>query len=361
MGRTLDYQAASDLLEKQYAVAEQAFGEGRSVKVPKKFAVMVQQLFKSKTQAYREALIGCALARLLDSQIDISLPYMNQGDNAFNGRTLDERVINPFLKERSIPSSKGPYLSALRRNVRLVPETLGQKDGQAYAALTSCVVRLQQASPKIAQQYLTHLLLQFVQHRDAADISLAKVQRLSIEQYEALVSGMLNQPSGGRIPVLLAVATFQTLNECFKLGWKIDWQGINVADRASGAGGDISVFRDADLLFSVEVTERPLDRARVVSTFTTKIAPGGIDDYIFFFTATEPNDTARAAARQYFAQGHDINFVQITDWIMTVLRTIGTECRKKFTETLIGLLGKSEVPAALKVAWNDLIQQLLEV
>jgi len=48
-------------------------------------------------------LIGCALARLHDDEIDITKPYMNQGDDAFNGRTLDERVVNPFLQENEIP------------------------------------------------------------------------------------------------------------------------------------------------------------------------------------------------------------------------------------------------------------------
>jgi len=286
---------------------------------------------------------------------------MNQGDNAYNGRTLDERVVNPFLKDNSIPSSKNPFLSALRRNVRFVPETLGQKDQRGYKAFLAFIAQLQKANSDKAREYLRYLLVAFVKLRDAADIQLAHVQRLSVEQYESLIRGLLTVPSGGRLPVLLAVATFKTLNKCFELGWRIEWQGINVADRASGAGGDINVSRNDALLFSVEVTERPLDRARIVSTFTSKIAPGGIDDYIFFFTAAQPDDAARTAARQYFAQGHDINFVQVTDWIMTILRTIGAECRKTFTETYIQLLGDADVPAALKVAWNHQIRNLLAV
>lgn len=362
MGRQLDRDLAREVLEQEYELAEQSFRDGTTIEVPERIAKSTERMFLSKTQAYRETLVGCALARILDPEIDIRSPYAGHGENAFSARDLDEQVVNPFLRDRAIPSSRGPYLAVFRRSPRFVSATAqGLRDKAGYAAFLDLITQLESTDEKTARLYLRYVLFAFVALRDAADIPLAKVQRLSVEQYEALIDGLLSVPSGGRMPVLLAVATFKTLNECFELDWTIEWQGINVADRASGVGGDISVSRDDDLLFSVEVTERPLDRARVVSTFSSKIAPGGIDDYIFFFTATQPSEEARAAARQYFAQGHDINFVQITVWIMTILRTIGTECRKTFTETFTNLLADPDVPAALKVAWNDHIQRLLAV
>ncbi len=68
-------------------------------------------IFNSATQAYREVLIGCLLARHQDQSINLRQPYVNLGEHAFNGRTSDERVINPFLYEKRIPNSCGPYLS----------------------------------------------------------------------------------------------------------------------------------------------------------------------------------------------------------------------------------------------------------
>jgi hypothetical protein len=76
-------------------------------------------LFATNVRAYREALMGCAIARFQDRAINIRLPYINQGQNAFNGRTLDERAVNPFFQEHRVPSSRGPYLAAFRRSVRL--------------------------------------------------------------------------------------------------------------------------------------------------------------------------------------------------------------------------------------------------
>jgi hypothetical protein len=359
MGRPLDYDNARDVLAEEYALAEDAFREEQRIDVPEEIVESTNRIFASRTQAYREALIGCALAKVLDPEIDIRLPYMKQGDDAFNGRTLDQRVVNPFLRDRAIPCSTGPYLSSIRRSVRFVPETLGQRDQHAYDMLLVFLSELETADSDTARQYLRYLLVAFVNLREASNIALANVHRLSLEQYETLMAGLLPVPSGGWLPVLLAVATFQAFNECFGLNWRIEWQGINVADRAHGVGGDITVYRNEQVMFSVEVTEREIGRERVVSTFATKISPGGIDDYIFFFTATEPTGEARQSARQYFAQGHEINFIRIEDWIITVLGTIGPRCRRLFTERFRELLGTRGVPAALKVAWNEQVRALL--
>lgn len=84
---------------------------------------------------------------------------------------------------------------------------------------------------------------------------------------------MLTTPSGGLIPVLLAVSAFSAIRDTYLLPWDIRWQGINVADSPSGAGGDITINREGKTVISIEVTERVIDKARVVSTFNTKISP----------------------------------------------------------------------------------------
>jgi len=102
-GPSVDLQACRNILVKVFEEALKDSKKDEIVKVPKIVESAGKILFESKTQAFREALIGCALARLHDDEIDITKPYMNQGDDAFNGRTLDERVVNPFLQENEIP------------------------------------------------------------------------------------------------------------------------------------------------------------------------------------------------------------------------------------------------------------------
>jgi hypothetical protein len=360
MGRTIDYEVAREELTAAFELAEEDFREGRRVDVPEVVKTATAVLFDSNTQAFREAAIGCCLARIIDPHVDIRLPYMNQGDDAYNGRTLDENVVNPFLKEREIPSSKGPFLSVFRRNIGFVPETAkGLRDRDAFGAMLAVIDALLATDQNGVRTYLRYLLTAFVDLRDRSKITLSRINRLSIDQYSTLMSSLLATPSGGLIPVLLAVATFNAIRETYALPWEIEFQGINVADAASGAGGDITVKRDGQIIISVEVTERPIDNARVRSTFATKISPNSIDDYLFFYSAAQPTEEARAAARAYFAQGHEINFVAIKDWIMTILTTLGAKGRVVFTDSIINLLDQKDVPAAIKVAWNDNVRAIV--
>jgi hypothetical protein len=359
---TVDYEKATKLLIKLFTEAEAAFQRNTTPAVDTAIQNAADHLFASSTQSYREALIGCGLARILDRSINIRYPYVSQGPDAFNGRTLDENVVNPFLQDRMIPCSKGPYLAAFRRSVRFIPETAeGLRDKRGYTAFLQYITALESANEAEAQALIFYLLYRFVVLRDAANIPLSRISRLSLEQYQALVNRLLQVQSGGLIPVLLSVAMLRTIAACYRLQWKIEWQGINVADRASGVGGDITVTQEGDAILAIEVTERPIEKARVVSTFNTKIVKAGIEDYLFIYSSALPADDARQAARTYFTQGHEINFLQVAEWIVNNLGTIGAKCRMIFTQEIITLFDTRDVPSSVKVSWNDIVRDLVGV
>ncbi len=317
-------------------------------------------IFDSKTNAYRETLLGCALAHLQDREINIRLPYVNQGPNAFNGRTLDEQVVNPFLQRNRIPCSKGPYLAKFRRSVSFDNSTrAGSRDKKGYDAFLKLIAFLEGTADEAEiRSFISYLLFRFAKLREAAEISLARLQRISLEQYGGLIASLLNTPSGGRIPVILVVAAFRTIKDYFGLDWVIEVQGINVADGPTGAGGDITIRKGERIVLAIEVTERPLDRARVVATFNTKIAPNGIEDYLFFVRTDSVEAGTNQQARQYFAQGHEVNFLDVREWVLMGLATMGRRGRELFNGHLLSLLDDQAVPRTVKVAWNDQIAAL---
>lgn len=112
-------------------------------------------------------------------------------------------------------------------------------------------------------------------------------------------------------------------------------------------------------MLAIEVTERSIEKSRVVSTFNTKVVRGGIEDYLFLYSNAMPAEDARKAARIYFSQGHEINFVQIKDWIVNNLATLGAKCRGTFTREILGLLDGREVSATVKIAWNDIVKSVV--
>lgn len=356
----LDYEEAKETLASAFAEAEEDYRRNQIETVPGEVEAASATLFKSNTQAFREALVGCCLARIADDAIDISKPYVNQGRDAYNGRTLDEQVVNPLLQEKEVPCSKGPYLSAFRRSISFVPEAAkGLRDKDAFRAMLVFINCLKAEDADEARRYLVYLLQHFVALRERSKITLARINRLSIEQYSALMELLLGSASGGLVPVLLVVSAFEAIKATYDLPWQLEYQGINEADAASGAGGDVTVRRDGEVVLSVEVTERIIDEDRVRSTFRTKIAPNAIDDYLFFFAGAQPTEAALSRARGYFAQGHEINFAPVKDWIVTVLSTLGAAGRKVFTDELVAALDDTKVPAAIKVSWNKHVRTVL--
>jgi len=364
-GIEIDLERAKSELGRVFALAENDHRDNNPPVISEDIRKVADKIFDSETQSLRETLLGCAIARLLDQNIDITLPYSGHGNKAFNGRTLDERIINPFLKAQQIPSSKGPYLATFRRSVKLDLETAeGIRDKEAYSAMLEYLSLLTSAKTKDQIEHLVrYLLYRFVLLREKSKVILARINRLSLQQLDSLITTLLGSKSGGRFPVLLSTAMLHTLKIRFDLKWSINMQGINASDAASKAGGDIDVIDDSTkkLVFSVEITERVIDKSRVVSTFTSKISPQGIEDYIFFYSANLPEKEAFDVSKQYFAQGHDINFLKVDEWIKNCLGTIGPLGRTTFIKEFVDLLDQQDIPADMKMQWNSLIGNLNEV
>ncbi len=354
MARQIDSKVAVELLAATFAAAEEDFNAKAVIGLPKKIVEVTERLFASETQAYREALIGCAVARILDPQIDIRLPATRHGDNSFSGRGLADRVISPFMRKRAVPISAGPYLSSLRGGARFMPggEPRIQRDQGGFDALVSVIDFLRELDAGAANDYLRFLLRRFVQLRETGKIDLRKIAKPNFEQLGLLIDGLLKVKSGGRIAALLGTAMFITLSECHTLGWTVEFQGINVADKAAGAIGDITIKKGEKIVLGVEVTERPVEPSRVTLIFEQKVSPTGLEDYLFLTTA-KPEDGALTAARGYTAVGHEMNFVSLREWLVHNLATIGPVCRVLFQAKMIELLSAPGSAADLKVAWNE--------
>ena len=355
----IDYVAARSLLDCRFRAVSAAVIAGAGPLPIARLGRDIERVFASSTQAYREVLVGCLLARWDNRDIDITSPYVNQGDKAFSGRALDERVVNPFLKANQIPSSGGPYLSAFRRSVRFDESTqTGLRDQDGYDALLRIIRHVATTESKEdALEVLDHVLLGFYMLREAAQIPLARPQRMSLQQMSKLMERLLAASSGGRFPMYLVEATLTAIKLQFALNWKVTAQGINVSDASGGMGGDIEVTKDGKLVFAAEVTERLIDADRVTATFGSKIAPNAIEDYLFF-TSERVDEAAQAQARSYFSLGHEVNFLDIADWIRNILAGIGSGGRTHFLAALLDRLASDDTPTAIRTVWNQQIADI---
>lgn len=356
-----------EILESAAALLNQTFNDGLGDyhsgatlgNIPKAIQDATESLFQTSTASWREVLIGVALLRAVDPDIEIHLPRKDQG-SVVTGRTITEKIVTPFMAEQRVPFLKNPYLSVGRGDLRFEKggESRKYRDPEAFETLVEVVTYLRAPDQKRAQDYLRYLLKRFIELRESANIPLTEVARLSLEQYRILISELLPMQSGGRLPSLIGVALLQTLSAAFGLKWNIEWQGINVADKASGAVGDITVKSEGKVITGLEVTERLIDEVRVSATFNEKIAPNKLEDYLFILTK-EPSQDARDIARKFFGMGHEVNFVQVDAWAYHVLSIVGPGGRSIFQKQMIALLSAVDVPADLKVAWNKAIAKAI--
>lgn len=360
-GILVDKKAAAQLLDEVYGEIEARF-QHDGEKLPAETENLNQALdalFSSETQAFREALVGCCVAHILHPEINIKLPYAKQAPNAFSGRTLDQAVINPFFKRARIPSSTGPYLSTIRRNARFNPEqeTHGIRDVTAFRGLLTCLDYVEELSPEFAKSFLGAVLNRFLILRETSKVALVRIERFSVVQFGALINAILDSASGGRWPVILATAMLRAISTQWGMNWTVDSQGINVADAPSGAAGDITVRAGDHVLLAAEVTERIVDRTRVMTVFNAKIADAQIRDYIFF---AEPDSESRPEelAQQYFAQGYEINFVDLSAWLHHMLVTIGVQGRDTFVSEVLAILEEESTPGSVKVTWNSVVTKV---
>lgn len=319
-------------------------------------AEKVELLFLSQTQAYRETFLGSMIAKLEAPEVNLSLAYVNLGPDAYNGRTIDEKIVNPVLQSNRIPVSSGPYLNVFRRSVRFIAETRsGVRDKQGYDAFLSLMEAFESADSEGREKIVAFVLRRFLLLREASQVPVTKLNRVSLVQLEYLIEGLLVVPSGGLIPVVLISTAFAAMNQQFALSWEVAVQGINEADAASSAGGDITIRSGEKIVFAAEVTERPLDRERVLATFQNKIGPAAIEDYLFFVKLESASPEALNQARQYFAQGSEVNVLDLRLWLSTLLSVIGKEGRSIFNKLLTERLDKDETPRSMKMAWNRLV------
>lgn len=363
MAISIDYDSVSELLNALFDEAEtDLLAQTVRPDIPE-IDEALDTIFSSRTQAFREAVLGCFLAKAHDYGTNIRKPYVAQGDDAYSGRTLDERVVNPALQQRRIPSSRGPFLSVFRRSVEFIDATRdGVRDKSGYDAFLQVISFIETIAEDDCDRLMQGtyaVVYRFLELREASNVPLTRIQRMSLDQIATLVSQLLEIPSGGRIPMFIVVATLQATSEYLELDWEIQWEGINVADAASGLGGDIVVASGDRTFLVAEVTERQVDQNRVVATFNNKIGPNQVEDYLFFTRSKDqPIDTVEQM-RRYFAQGHELNFVVIQDWAEAMLATLGNPGRTLFIQRMVDLLDTADTPAALKVSWNESVNAVV--
>jgi hypothetical protein len=91
-----DLDECRDLLLESFARVEEQFLLGSASAEEGSFQAPCAVVFASKTQAYREVLLGCLLTRIVRPDRDIRLPYLDQGRRRSAGALSTSRSSTRF-------------------------------------------------------------------------------------------------------------------------------------------------------------------------------------------------------------------------------------------------------------------------
>jgi len=84
----------------------------------------------------------------------------------------------------------------------------------------------------------------------------------------------------------------------------------------------------------------------------------GNSDYVFLVRLARVDEQARQQIQRYFAQGYDVSTVDIHEWIINSLATVGARGRQHFQDRVVHHLSAGTVPKSLRVWWNEAISGL---
>ena len=305
-------------------------------------------MVNSKVASIRYAVLTQLLGKIADSTRSLMFFQLGeQEEGAWDARSFSVSVIVPWVSENHdvIGTSAEPYASKPLRRLRLERDGANIRDKSEWAGLYDFLAPLDTAQIEDLEAVFKRCLASVARRLSGQSFKYQIPIRVSLPALRRTLEAFLREPSGGYRALAVAVAMMQVLGKGFSIFSHVESQGLNEADAASGAPGDVMCYDEAgNMLLAVEVKDRSLTLADVRSS-SRKARES--DDALSRLLFTTPGikeqdrpviyDSMTAA----WASGLNIYQVDILDlatstfvllpevWRPTLLRVIGEELNRR--------------------------------
>ena len=330
--------------------------------------VYMDTLANSKTVAIRYALVTQLLGKIADPTRNLlTLQLAASGDGAWDARSFATAVVVPWVTDNQhvLGTSLEPYASKPLRRERLELVMPNVRDKKGWVQLVSLLDEFESASHFELVDAFRGVLRALVRRLAGQTFGYAFPQRISLPAMSAMLTAFLDTPSGGLRPLAVTTALLRTIGTAFGLFSHVEGQGINEADAAGNAPGDVLCYCHDDpnrLCLVVEVKDIDLTLAHVqASTRKAKQADMGLANLLFAVPAVRLADHEAIAAltRREWSSGLNVytagvvplmesSFILLGDgWRIDLLRAIGMELDERQDQSA-------------RRSWHDLLINLQE-
>lgn len=324
----------------------------------------VDRLANSSVKSIRYAALAQLLGKLADPSRDILCLQRGDSEDAdtagrWDARTVCHKVVVPWDQENQsvLGGSPEPYVNNPLRRPRLDVQLESVKSRSEWEAL---VVFLQRASVKGTRAALEQAIdayLGAVRRRlDRQAVHYGVPPRVSLEQLLHVLENYLSPSSRGLRALATATALFRILGASLGL-FSVTSQGLNEADSATGAAGDIlCAGNDGQTLMAVEVKDRSATLVDFEASLT-KVRTAGVSRLMFVVPGIVERDAeaVRQRGAAAWAQGIDVHTTDVVSLARTALMLLEEVWRREFLSELGAELNRRNAPYGDRKALADLL------
>ena len=326
----------------------------------------MDRLVDSGVVSIRYAVITQMLGKIADSSRSLLCLQSGTGEpGAWNARSFCDSVIVPWVAENHdvIGTSSEPYASKPLRRLRLSRGMSDVRNSDEWDRLVMLFESLEDASPDELRKTYRRCLGAVARHLSRQSFKYPIPMRVSAARTRIALEEFLSDQSGGLRPMVVAAALMQILGEGFGLFSRVESQGVNEADAASGVPGDVMCYSaDDSLVMAVEVKDRNLTLTDVrSSTRKAQQADQRLSNFLFTAPGIVPSEKAEIDESMERAWASGLNLYQVDllelaassfvlldeDWRPKLLRGIGQELDRRREH-------------AHRRVWHEIVSELAE-
>ena len=293
-------------------------------------------------------------------------PESAEAEGRWDPRSFSTAVVVPWVQDTSnvLGTSAEPYASKPLRRPRLDVGTDALRSKSDWAALTTLLRGVQERNDQEHTEAMLRKCLDSIVRRFVElQVTYPVPQRVSLDQVVSVTSELLDLKSGGEASLVVVAALLRVFAKATGSFERVTRQGINEADAASNAPGDVLCFRAGESLpaLAVEVKDRALTLLELNATIqkaretrTTEI----------LFAADSPATSEQAdiesRIRQEWGQGTNIYHVEIADLIHAVFPLLGSDARVDFLREIGNDFDANAIQPAIRTSWADILRRIGE-
>lgn len=283
-----------------------------------------------------------------------------ESSGRWDPRGFCTRVVVPWNQRHQnvLGASREPYVSKPLRRPRLDRQMESLKNRVEWDALVEFLTALESASdPAKVEDALRRCIKSVARRLRDQQVEYPVPMRIGLDQLCNILDRYLEVANGGLRPLVVTTALMRTLGKAFSLFTRVESQGVNEPDSATGRPGDVMCYGEDDTLaLAVEVKGDELTLIELEGTIE-KARSARVANILFAtpgFVASD-REAIRARVTEEFAQGSNIYQASIQSLVRNSFMLLGEDWRVKFLYEICSELDARSSQPMDRLAFADLL------